>query len=416
MWLLCVVCGLLLCVRQLRRRLYPCAAWPPRGAALQRHHQQDGVQAAEELSRQATDRARLEAQRLFNEQDLVRRRRGAPDNIVAQKVYNDPPLRCALCHVVVIGARGTVGRAAIEKLLSLGESVKAVARTEKPGVVAVPRWFAELMSKARFRGISLTWEVADVTKADSLDHVFAGAKAAIFAVTATPKSDASLNREPGAQTPEAVDNLGLANVARKAGEHAVERLIVISQAGVTRPVLTSLNTALWGSWSRWPQMAKAMHWNLLKHKRLGELAAVRECRETRGETTYTIIRPVSMGNTTHEGAWAVAPRSIATHIGDNIQDGRHAAVNTISRAQVAAIAVEAIFTEAAINRVVEVTGSVDGVESAKQRGSPASRQGSGSREKSGKAPGKGEANQDGDAKEGSVWETLFSKHRPGIGR
>ena len=163
-------------------------------------------------------------------------------------------------------------------------------------------------------------------------------------------------------------------------------------------------------------MAKAMHWNLLKHKRLGELAAVRECRETRGETTYTIIRPVSMGNTTHEGAWAVAPRSITTHIGDNIQDGRHAAVSTISRAQVAALAVEAIFTEAAINRVVEVTGSVDGVESAKQRGSPASRQGSGSREKSGNAPGKGEANQDGDAREGSVWETLFLKHRPGIGR
>ena len=385
---------------------------------MESHHERGG-QAAEELSRLATERARQEAQRLFNEQDLVRRRRGAPDNAVAQKVYSKPPLRCALCHVVVIGARGIVGRAAIEKLLSIGESVKAVSRTETPGVVAVPRWFAELMSKARFRGISLTWEVADVTNADSLDKVFAGAKAAIFAVTATPNSQASLNRDPNLQTPEAVDNLGLANVARKAGEHAVERLIIISQAGVTRPVLTSLNTALWGSWSRWPEMAKGMHWNLLKHKRLGELAAIRECRETRGETTYTIIRPASMGNSTHERAWAAAPESIETHIGDSMQDGRHSAAKKISRAHVAALAVEAIFTEAAINRVVEVSESVDSGESGKQ-GSPKSAEGSQAGENNGKAGGEGASSRDGKKQDGgkevSAWEKLFLKHRPGIGR
>lgn len=390
------------------------------------------VQAAEELSRQATERARLEAQRLFNEQDLHRRRRGARENVVTQKVYSNPPLRCALCHVVVIGARGAVGRAAIEKLLSLGESVKAVARTEKPGVVAVPRWFAELMSKARFRGIALSWEVADVTDANSLDAVFAGAKAAIFAVTSSPSSEASLNRNASAQTPEAVDHLGLANVARKAGEHAVERLIIISQAGVTRPLVTALNSVWRGSWRQWTQMAKTMHWNLLKNKRLGELAAMRECRETRGETSYTIIRPASMGNSTYEGAWGAAPESIKTHIGDNILEGRQGATRSISRAQVAAVAVEAIFSEAAINRVVEVTDNVAARAPGEQpaRSARPAHDASGARgstqhkasaaEKAGKASGadKGgkEAKGDESAKDKSGWEKLFLKHRPGIGR
>ena len=91
-------------------------------------------------------------------------------------------------------------------------------------------------------------------------------------------------------------------------EHAVERLIVISQAGVTRPVVSSLSKALWGTWG---DVGKAMHWNLLKHKRLGELAAIRECRETRGETTYTIVRATNLGNSTYEGSWGVAPVVLA---------------------------------------------------------------------------------------------------------
>jgi len=303
--------------------------------------------AAEELSRQALERARVEAQRLFNEQDLKRRRRGTPEGVVTTKTYPEPPLRCALCHVVVIGARGRTGRAVIEKLLSLGESVMAVARAEIPGVVSVPRWFAELMAKARFRGINLEWDVADVTDPDSLDRVFAGAKAVVFAVTATPSSDAGQARQVKDNSAEAVDNLGLGNVARKAGEHAVERLIVISQAGVTRPVVSSLSKALWGTWG---DVGKAMHWNLLKHKRLGELAAIRECRETRGETTYTIVRATNLGNSTYEGSWGVAPESIKTLVGDNVD----VSAASTTRAQVAALAVEAIFTEAAINRVVEV--------------------------------------------------------------
>jgi hypothetical protein len=305
--------------------------------------------AAEELSRQALERARNEAQRLFNEQDLQRRRRGKPQgDVAAAKTYPEPPLRCALCPVVVIGARGRTGRAVIEKLLSLGESVVAVARAEVPGVVSVPRWFAELMSKARFRGIGLEWDVADVTEPKSLDRVFAGAKAVVFAVTATPSSAASKARQLKYNSAEAVDNIGLSNVARKAGEHAVERLIIISQAGVTRPVVSSLSKALWGT--TWSDVGKAMHWNLLKHKRLGELAAIRECRETRGETTYTIIRATNFGNSTFEGAWRVEPESISTFVGDNVDVSEA----STSRAQVAALAVEAIFTEAAINRVVEV--------------------------------------------------------------
>jgi len=376
--------------------------------------------AAELLAREATDRARAEAQRLFNEQDMQRRRRGVQQGVVTAKAYPEPPLRCALCHVVVVGARGRTGRAVIEKLLSLGESVVAVARAETPGVVSVPRWFAELMAKARFRGINLQWEVGDVTNADSLDNVFAGAKAVIFAVTATPESVSALKRAPKENTAEAVDNLGLTNVAQKAGEHAVERLIIISQAGVTRPVVSSLNKALSGPWG---QMGKAMQWNILKQKRLGELAAIRECRETRGETTYTIIRPGSLGNSTYEGSWGVSPDSVRTSIGDNLEGNV-----AISRAEVAAIAVEAIFTAAAINRVVEVR---------KQRQSDTSgtKQNSGA----GGVGGKGGSSHSGPTKEParseskdsskkeqsssseekssevSEWGKLFMKHRPGIG-
>ena len=373
------------------------------------HNHCGDEQAAEQLAREATDRARAEAQRLFNEQDMQRRRRGVQHGVVTVKVYPEPPLRCALCHVVVLGARGRTGRAMIEKLLSLGESVVAVARAEIPGVVSVPRWFAELMAKARFRGINLQWEVGDVTNAKSLDYVFAGAKAVIFAVTASPESVAALKRTPQENTVEAVDNVGLTNVAIKAGEHAVERLIIISQVGVTRPVVSSLNKALSGPWG---QMGKAMQWNVLKHKRLGELAAIRECGETHGETTYTIIRPGNLGNSTYEGSWGVAPDSVRTSVGDNLVGNP-----PVSRAEMAALAVEAIFTAGAINRVVEVTtrktqsvgtGGAGGTSQSGTKKDPAKAESKETKSK--------EQTAEETSKEVSEWGKLFIKHSPGIGR
>ncbi len=45
---------------------------------------------------------------------------------------------------------------------------------------SVPRWFAELMAKARYRGMMLEWEAADVTLPDSLDRAFAGILTGIY--------------------------------------------------------------------------------------------------------------------------------------------------------------------------------------------------------------------------------------------
>ena len=48
---------------------------------------------------------------------------------------------------------------------------------------SVPRWFAELMAKARYRGMMLEWEAADVTLPDSLDRAFAGILTGIYIYT-----------------------------------------------------------------------------------------------------------------------------------------------------------------------------------------------------------------------------------------
>jgi len=133
----------------------------------------------------------------------------------------------------------------------------------------------------------------------------------------------------GKNSPKQVDYVGCETVAKVAVEEKVPRVVVISSAYVTRPFhpIAFLLSAMFG---------RIMQW-----KRKGELATI---AQTRGSpsTTYTIVRPGGLKNDPPLGRdW------VRVGQGDNLG-------GAITRADVAAISVEAIFSDKAKNKVFEV--------------------------------------------------------------
>jgi hypothetical protein len=111
--------------------------------------------AAQKLAKEQAEAARAEAAKAFNEQDMARRMGSKTGQ--AQKKVNQYKQECPHCHTVVVGARGRTARGVIERLLSIGEPVVAMARPKRKGVVDIPKWFADIMSKASYRGIQVKW-------------------------------------------------------------------------------------------------------------------------------------------------------------------------------------------------------------------------------------------------------------------
>jgi len=302
------------------------------------------AEAAERLAKKQAEDARAEASRLFNVQDMNRKGGGHGNSGHAVKAAQYVQ-ECPECPTVVVGARGRTARAVIERLLFLGEPVIAMAREERPGVMQIPTWFADIMVKAQYRGLRAVWMQGDVTKPETLRKAFAGAKAVVFCATAAKGNevgdwmDAVLKKD-SRNVPRAVDNQGLINVAEEAVSAKVSRLIVISAAGVARPFR-------WSSLLKQPLgpiISGRLGW-----KRHGELGAIGVCGKS-DTTSYTIVRAAAMGDSTWQQSFLTTASSVSLHQGDYIQ-------GHVSRAVVASTAVEAIFAPGARNAVFEVQAS-----------------------------------------------------------
>ena len=114
--------------------------------------------------------------------------------------------------VVVLGAGGKTGSQIVKILASEGVKVQPAYARE---------------TSNQFDGNENVYPpmVADVTKAKGLAYALSGAKAVVFAASASGKGGNA----------EAVDYRGVVNTANAAIEDSIPQLVVISSAAVTRP-------------------------------------------------------------------------------------------------------------------------------------------------------------------------------------
>jgi len=108
---------------------------------------------------------------------------------------------------------------------------------------------------------------------------------------------------------------------------------------------------------------------------------IEECLKSQDSLSYTIIRPTKLGNSSWENSFKVEPSHVKVSQGDH-------ATGMISRATLAAVAVESAFVATLQNAVIEVTGRTEPKVSRRARG-------------------------DGDP---STWEQLFKHVLPGDGK
>jgi nucleoside-diphosphate-sugar epimerase len=102
--------------------------------------------------------------------------------------------------------------------------------------------------------------------------------------------------------PVDVDYMGLKNVADEAVLAGARRLIILSSAGVARPLepMHLLKRPL----------ASILSGRLV-WKRRGELAAIESCRASGFKTTYTVIRAGDLGESDWKDAYRVKPADAA---------------------------------------------------------------------------------------------------------
>lgn len=203
---------------------------------------------------------------------------------------------------VVVGAGRATGKECVNALLKRGMAVRAVARspvTSKGKDVAYEAADASL----------LTQMYADVTKPETLAPVIKGARGVIFAASSSKKGG----------NPELVDYQGLVNTAKLCIENNVERLVIVSSGGVSKP-----SSSIYQLLNLFGQI---MFWKI---KGEDEVRALYAAPSTPPTLSYTIVRP---GGLT-EGP-PVGPAAIELNQGDG-WSGR------IARADVADICVESL--------------------------------------------------------------------------
>ncbi len=211
--------------------------------------------------------------------------------------------------VLVAGATGSIGKHVVQQLLARGHKVRGLTR--KP-------------DDARQENSAVDWVKGDLREPDSLEAALRGVDKIVFAA-------GSRSWEDPTNTPEKIDFGGVAALARLGRAAGVKHMVLISSAGVTRD---------------WPA-ASAHLKNVLKWKAAGE-ASLRQ-----SGVPYTILRPLGMWN--EPGGQL----GIALLQGDLVE-----ASVTISRADLAAVAVESLFNPDARNKTFELFNaaafSVDG--------------------------------------------------------
>jgi len=180
----------------------------------------------------------------------------------AAPVFADdtPPLGSSRRPVVVLGAGGRLGKEVVISLLRKGGyGVRACARgdltTEQLGSADFPADDVDVMT-----GI-------DVTNTATLEQAVAGAGAVIMTTSASDKGGKA----------DAVDCLGVENVAKACIGAGVERLVLVSSLGVTRPDSMAFKfTNTLG--------------NIMDYKEQGE-QRMRKVYAGQDKLSYTIIRP-----------------------------------------------------------------------------------------------------------------------------
>lgn len=201
--------------------------------------------------------------------------------------------------IVVIGANGKTGTECVKALAAQSTPVRATSRSgvynDASSLSDTDKQFLETL-------------VCDVTQPSTLPTALNGAKAVIFA--------ASASKQGG--TPAQVDNAGLINVAKACLDANVEKLVIVSSGAVTKPsspVYLFLN--LFGK--------------IMEEKIKGE-DAVRALYKNsdKKQCSYTVIRP---GGLTEEPPLGVS--ALELNQGDT-KSGR------IARADVASLCVQSI--------------------------------------------------------------------------
>ncbi|MBL8644470.1 MAG: NAD(P)H-binding protein [Rhodospirillaceae bacterium] len=203
--------------------------------------------------------------------------------------------------VLVAGATGRTGKVVVEMLKAQGVKVKAFSRN---------------IDKAKDEVKGVTWVKADVRDPKTLKNITKGVDRIVFAIGSNSFKDAT-------NTPDLVDNKGVAALVDEAKKTGVKQFVLISSVSVTNPKQGESD------------FQKAMY-RVMTNKLEGEnyLRA--------SGLGYTVLRPVGLWD--REGG--------KFPIG--IMQGDVEVPGMIARADVAAVAVNALNNPDAKNKTVTI--------------------------------------------------------------
>ena len=217
--------------------------------------------------------------------------------------------------VVVAGATGRTGKVVVQLLREQGAKVRGFSRKVDEARAAMP---------------DVEWVAADVRDTKSIQGIARGADRMVIALGSNSFRDPS-------NKPEEVDDAGVARLAAEAKAAGLKHVVLVSSAGVTRPPQGE------------ERFAKLMN-NVMTSKLRGEDAL------RKSGVPYTVLRPV--------GLWDKP----AGQLGIALVPGDPPISAMIARADVAAVAVQALVDPAARNKTVMILNvsqpQVDGWKSA----------------------------------------------------
>lgn len=217
--------------------------------------------------------------------------------------------------VVVAGATGRTGKLVVQLLRAQGAKVRGFSRKVDEARAALPE---------------VEWLAADVRDAKSIQGIARGADRMVIAL------GSNSFRDP-ANKPEEVDDAGVARLAAEVKAAGLKHVVLISSAGVTRPPQGE------------ERFAKLMN-TVMSSKLRGEDAL------RASGVPYTVLRPVSLWDEP-AGQYGIA-----------LVPGDPPITAMIARADVAAVAVQALVDPAARNKTVMILNvaqpQVDGWKSA----------------------------------------------------
>ncbi len=204
--------------------------------------------------------------------------------------------------VVVAGATGRTGKVVVQLLREQGVKV---------------RGFSRKVDEARAQMPDVEWIAADVRDVASLKGIAKGADRMVIAMGSNSFRDA-------ANTPSLVDNAGVAQLAAEAKAAGLKSVVLVSSAGVTRTKPPG------------EERFARMMYDVMTSKLKGEDAL------RASGVPYTVLRPV--------GLWDKPPGQI----GIALVAGDPPIAAMISRADVAAVAVQALVDPAARNKTMVI--------------------------------------------------------------